>query len=1021
MDPDRVRAYLQVACAGLGFDIGEIWWTSSAKQQPASAAIDENGGAITTTSYSNHLKFVQLYTSKSYEKVRSTLVNPDEDEEDDPTKYNSNNFLKDGKNLDKHVLSPQLVNAISKSAQILWAHGNADQQQNGLLGRSDVRLQTAVGLPVAVDDTSGSMCVVVMFSPNHVPNSEEAVEYLQFISQSATSSTIPCLLPCAPNMRSPPLLSSSSHKSVDQKKSMVVSDGVTATFLTNREPQQQEQQIVPKEAEDTSLYSMSLDPLLLLNSNETNNFDETSYAVWNTIMDMSTTEQNTSSNFSSTAMPKSNGDTSATMSSSHPTMPQHQRDRLEEFITAFLGMSVFDAADIWIPGASSDSVYHVSSLISNDSLQAFRCASEGIQIKAWNGAVGRAYASVQPVWSHVKHVICDPERASAFHHSQIRTALAVPLANKVVICFYSLVRTDAVPFVLRFVTQALSLLWQGLDSAMPSGTASSNNNDTMNSSSFWNEVGPSDLGEMAADLEMHQEFLSKNKRSHSFMTDPSPGGSKNNKSSNISSLQIQDVTDNYPSQPISSNSRFSIEPYHEDDENSDEANNSNTITNGKTVSESPSAQASLEQHQQQGDKITPWASTNSKRTHLAAPPGVAGAALIFSPSTAPLAPLQGTSNPNNLFHMIPLQMPNQLPNHIVPPPQAVTSMSHANHTSEQQPSAQHFSPSPASTMPSHPQQNQQPKNSSQPPPPPIQQQPPHSFFVAFPQGFQQQQPSPAQPPINNQQAQQSVPPKTLTPTQNNNMYLNQNGGTSNIPQQPQYCYPCDQVPSSTSVAEPTPPAPTRPKHNAKVCRIQGCDQPPASRRPYCIQHSGNRICERDGCSKCAQGSTRFCIAHGGGRRCTYPGCDKGARDKYFCAAHGGGKRCSMPGCTKSAVGGSNLCTGHGGGRRCAVEGCDKSAQSSTKFCVKHGGGKKCLHPQCEKVARGRTSFCAAHGGGIRCKLEGCNRVAIGKLQLCRSHGGGSSKAAAMRAAKHSATTNIQTPTAVASSSTTVRS
>jgi hypothetical protein len=27
MDPDRVRAYLQVACAGLGFDIGEIWWT----------------------------------------------------------------------------------------------------------------------------------------------------------------------------------------------------------------------------------------------------------------------------------------------------------------------------------------------------------------------------------------------------------------------------------------------------------------------------------------------------------------------------------------------------------------------------------------------------------------------------------------------------------------------------------------------------------------------------------------------------------------------------------------------------------------------------------------------------------------------------------------------------------------------------------------------------------------------------------------------------------------------------------
>eukprot|EP00568_Trieres_chinensis_P009069 CAMPEP_0183314770 /NCGR_PEP_ID=MMETSP0160_2-20130417/49554_1 /TAXON_ID=2839 ORGANISM="Odontella Sinensis, Strain Grunow 1884" /NCGR_SAMPLE_ID=MMETSP0160_2 /ASSEMBLY_ACC=CAM_ASM_000250 /LENGTH=34 /DNA_ID= /DNA_START= /DNA_END= /DNA_ORIENTATION= len=29
MDPERVRAYLQVACAGLGFQVGEVWWTSN--------------------------------------------------------------------------------------------------------------------------------------------------------------------------------------------------------------------------------------------------------------------------------------------------------------------------------------------------------------------------------------------------------------------------------------------------------------------------------------------------------------------------------------------------------------------------------------------------------------------------------------------------------------------------------------------------------------------------------------------------------------------------------------------------------------------------------------------------------------------------------------------------------------------------------------------------------------------------------------------------------------------------------
>lgn len=175
----------------------------------------------------------------------------------------------------------------------------------------------------------------------------------------------------------------------------------------------------------------------------------------------------------------------------------------------------------------------------------------------------------------------------------------------------------------------------------------------------------------------------------------------------------------------------------------------------------------------------------------------------------------------------------------------------------------------------------------------------------------------------------------------------------------------------------------------KMCRIQGCEERSMPKRPYCLQHCGNRQCEHPTCTKCAQGATRYCIAHGGGRRCTFSGCDKGARDKYFCAAHGGGKRCIAEGCNKSAVGGSDVCTSHGGGRRCSVNGCEKSAQSSTKFCVKHGGGKKCSHDGCMKVARGRTSYCASHGGGIRCKLDGCKRIAIGKFMLCRAHGGGS--------------------------------
>jgi hypothetical protein len=41
MDPERVRGYLQVACAGLGFDIGEIWWTQNETGTSTLATIGE--------------------------------------------------------------------------------------------------------------------------------------------------------------------------------------------------------------------------------------------------------------------------------------------------------------------------------------------------------------------------------------------------------------------------------------------------------------------------------------------------------------------------------------------------------------------------------------------------------------------------------------------------------------------------------------------------------------------------------------------------------------------------------------------------------------------------------------------------------------------------------------------------------------------------------------------------------------------------------------------------------------------
>ena len=913
---------------------------------------------------------MQLYTSKSYEDRRSMLVSPEKDEES--SEPNNEVAIK------KHVLSPQLVNAISSTAQVLWANS---KKTGGLLGKSDVRLQTAVGMPVAVDG-NGNMCVVVMFSPNHIKNTDDAMEYLQFISKSATSSTIPCLLPVFNGDMKAVLPVDPGRK---QFLSASLGDGVVANFVNLDD-------IHPTDLShaDKDGFGIPLLPGMELDVSG-DAFDEASYGVWNTIMDVPDT----------TVVPLD-----------QPAFSPAVRDRIEEFLTAFLSMSVFDAADIWIP--REPGLCHEVTVLADDSLQEFWAASEGIFVQNWSGAVGRAHASGNPVWSHVPSVIFDQERRPAFEKAGIQTVLAVPVAN-CVLCCYSLVRTDAVPFVLKFLQQALRLLWVGLD----------NVEQPQVGQDIWKEVGPTDLGEMAADLEMHNEFLRK-KRPLSVMEADETARDR----SESLSIQFDALASSPPMNvPLSSNSQFSLEPYQQ----------VGTMSQPLIVYDSQQTlpvviddvQSHIRDALQAIGEAVPWASTNfegTKRAHVSRSDlstqvsfeRVQPNAYTYSTSGTSIDQNDGGAGQQSQFvyrgSESNQERTDEQSNHYtgyVAEPKYDFPQSSRNEQYQPQVFYQVIqSNAPISThqgvyvdqtdlnfsATSQTEWSPSQTSSSQiPQPAPLQMphqlpnriiQAPAAPVGGFTLGYQVGS-------IGQQQYQHVDAP---------GYNQHQLASGMNLSQQ------AYQVPSSQSaMMAPTLSAPlpiktvagaslfhavydsssaTQTSSGGKGCRIEGCCEPAINRRPYCVVHSGNRLCEHAGCGKCAQGSTRFCIAHGGGRRCTFPGCDKGARDKFFCAAHGGGKRCATEGCCKSAVGGSSLCTGHGGGRRCSVEGCDKSAQSSTRFCVKHGGGKTCGHPGCPKVARGRTPYCAAHGGGIRCKLDGCNRVAIGKLQLCRAHGGG---------------------------------
>uniref|UniRef100_A0A7S2UPA2 WRKY19-like zinc finger domain-containing protein n=1 Tax=Attheya septentrionalis TaxID=420275 RepID=A0A7S2UPA2_9STRA len=708
-------------------------------------------------------------------------------------------------------------------------------------------------------------------------------------------------------------------------------------------------------------------------------------------------------------IPDSQMSSSSTLSQlSKPILPPVRQERLEEFISAFLGMSVFDVADVWMPTSGDDAQYlrHVMSVTAsdqNETLNEFKKATTGSILKIWSGAVGKAYGSGNAVWTNKQDAFVDDGRSSAFAMANIKTALAVPIFSDgvftpaCVLCCYSLVRTDSVPFVLRFVQQALRLVWMGLDQVEPHESVGKD---------LWKDVAPADLGEMAADMEMQQAFMvGKQKRTHDDISSSSRSlyeneevreignsSSTRDRSSSLA-LQLQTLNTGSTSTPLSAYSPGTDVPVM-----APEATAAAPVTVPAELVESHVQRAISSLR----DAI-PW----SMYQHIATKPdGSKRAHTLSNPS-----PNVTSQSPHIMQHrgfepvlLQPLPQPMSLPS------RAPNSMSHTSFVREPV-TQQGYSFQPGQRTLSHAnhsgvEQHFFPLHALSINPTSVEVAPPKedpAVARANIEAFN------AMARMQNTGNAMNAPHQVQTTSVNAPFWLEQSfeaGATgfqsrSNVqnfshgnfqPNDGNNSVPENVFSSSNGFCLPTQglthhnSAPSKP--TGKTCRIHGCDCPTVSRRPYCLQHSGNRLCENEGCSKCAQGSTRFCIAHGGGRRCTFPGCDKGARDKFFCAAHGGGKRCSQDGCTKSAVGGSSLCTSHGGGRRCAIDGCEKSAQSSTKFCVKHGGGKKCSNPECDKVARGKTLFCAAHGGGVRCKLEGCNRVAIGKLTLCRAHGGG---------------------------------
>ena len=176
-----------------------------------------------------------------------------------------------------------------------------------------------------------------------------------------------------------------------------------------------------------SLFDNSLDPPERMSSPSTDEiadaFDPTTYNIWNTIMQSGVTETNpllqnipnqtqfqgptNDERVNSMGTNSTNSSTSTLdIQSATPYLDPDRKERLEEFAQAFLTMSVFEVADIWVPSpGDGKNIHHISSVLPDDdscdnyALDYFCQLSQNVVLQSWSGAVGRAYSSGNTIWS----------------------------------------------------------------------------------------------------------------------------------------------------------------------------------------------------------------------------------------------------------------------------------------------------------------------------------------------------------------------------------------------------------------------------------------------------------------------------------------------------------------------------------------------------------------------------------------------------------------------------------------------
>ena len=410
MDNNRIDSYLRCISSVLNFDIGEVWVIKKNQNDKIS------------------LTFEHLYTSSKYVDKHNVLLRPDE---------NGNNDL----DLN-HRFSPIICRSVcdNSNGQIVWC--NTCNIEKVLIGKTDLRLNTALGIPVC--NIGHELCIFVLFSTKHLHITPNIVEFLIDIVRACAGnyslSSSNNILPICKSYNLAPintnqfiglwdldeLMGKYNHNNVKfhmysfnefGKDSFL--DNMVENFKYNREQQikitTNKNSSIPLVGKRKSR-SDSLDDwkkCKLINEEHFAEFQ----LLWNDIDDtVSSRTSNSSSTLSSIGNNSEEEDDDSIIPNQRSKNSNHSplqsvlvnsftayvthQNRFHEFAKSILGISSFDSAELWFQTDEDDTLSVVSAVhnVKDNTMNCWLQSCELLKLNYGQDTAGVVMVTNQPYW-----------------------------------------------------------------------------------------------------------------------------------------------------------------------------------------------------------------------------------------------------------------------------------------------------------------------------------------------------------------------------------------------------------------------------------------------------------------------------------------------------------------------------------------------------------------------------------------------------------------------------------------------